>query len=204
MWFGFCTRPVCFSADSTRSMATNGYSGGDVRLGGGRDIFRQLVELQFWLILIFLPATASGALTIEKERDSLALLLLTTMPPWSILLQKYLSRLMPMLSFLLLSFPLMAVAYSYGGVDADELIGSIVLLLLFAAEVCAMAIMCSARCATTPESLMLTYGVLLLLYQIPPLWPPHMFGYLREQGQCRGVLSIVTTTMRQCPEASWS
>src|SRR5690606_16553836 len=159
--------------------STVGSDGGDLQLGAGREIFRELVELQFWLILIFLPASASGALTIEKERDSLALLLLTTMPPWSILIQKYLSRLTPMLSFLLLAFPLLAVAYSYGGVATGELVASIMLLLLFAAQVCAIALMCSAYCRTTPEAFILTYGVLVFLFIVPPVWPPHLFAIIR-------------------------
>jgi ABC-type transport system involved in multi-copper enzyme maturation permease subunit len=170
-----------------------GGGGGDVRLGAGRDIFRSLVDLQFGLILIFLPASASGALTIEKERDSLALLLLTTMPPWSILVQKYLSRLMPMLSFLLLAFPLLAVAYSYGGVATGELVSAIVLLLLFAAQVCAVAIMCSAYCRTTPEALILTYGVLLACFVVPPIFPPHLFTLVRTSGQQFGTYPIVMT-----------
>jgi ABC-type transport system involved in multi-copper enzyme maturation permease subunit len=171
--------------------STLGGEAGDVRLGAGREIFRELVELQFWLILIFLPATASGALTIEKERDSLALLLLTTMPPWSILIQKFLSRLTPMLSFLLLALPLLAVAYSYGGVATGELIASIVLLLLFAAQVCAVAVMCSAYCRTTPEALILTYCVLVVLFIVPPMWPPHLFALIRTSGQQMGIYPLV-------------
>jgi ABC-type transport system involved in multi-copper enzyme maturation permease subunit len=171
--------------------STLGGEAGDVRLGVGREIFRELVELQFWLILIFLPATASGALTIEKERDSLALLLLTTMPPWSILIQKFLSRLTPMFSFLLLAFPLLAVAYSYGGVATGELVASIVLLLLFAAQVCAVAVMCSAYCRTTPEALILTYCVLVVLFIVPPMWPPHLFAMIRNSGQQMGIYPLV-------------
>ncbi|MBX3437767.1 MAG: hypothetical protein KF861_09770 [Planctomycetaceae bacterium] len=143
--------------------AIAGGSSTNVRLGAGRDIFFELVRLQFWLVLIFLPATASGALTMEKERDSLALLLLTTIPPWSIILQKYLSRLIPMLSFLLLGLPLMAAAYSYGGVATGELIGAIGLLMLFAVQVAAVALACSSYCRTTGEAFVLTYVVLAVL-----------------------------------------
>lgn len=148
---------------ATGLFAIAGGSETNVRLGAGRDIFHELVRMQFWLVLILLPATASGALTIEKERDSLALLLITTIPPWSIVLQKYMSRLIPMLSFLLLGFPLMAAAYSYGGVATGELLGAILLLLLLAAEVAAVAVACSAYCRTTGEAFVSTYAALGLL-----------------------------------------
>ncbi len=168
-----------------------GESGGDIRLGAGRDIFHDLVRMQFWLVLIFLPATASGALTIEKEHDSLALLLLTTIPPWSIVLQKFLSRLIPMVSFLLLAFPLMAAAYSYGGVATGELIGAIGLLLLFAAEVASVAVMCSAYCRTTGEAFIATYALLALLAAFG-IWPQLHFSLLTE------------TTVPNAVEETWT
>lgn len=170
---------------------TVGADGGSLELGLGEEIFRDLVQLQFWLTLIFLPATASGALTIEKERDSLALLLLTTMPPWSILIQKYLSRLTPMMSFLLLGFPLLAVAYSYGGVATGEMVASILLLLLFAAEVCAVALMCSAYCRTTTESLISTYVCLLCMSLVAPVWPPSLFAGIQSPNRVVGIYPIV-------------
>ena len=90
-------------------------------LGRGRFMFERLVTYQFWAIFLFLPAISCTALTIEKERNSLGLLLITSLRPWQIVLQKALGRIVPMLTFVLLSFPLMAVAYSFGGVTEDYL-----------------------------------------------------------------------------------
>ena len=69
-----------------------GRAGGEIDvaagLGQGIETFRGIVELQFAAIYVFLPAMTAGALTLEKERDTLTLLFLTTMSPWTILLQK--------------------------------------------------------------------------------------------------------------------
>ena len=78
-------------------------------LGSGRQMFEFLIIMQFFGVFIFLPAMMSGVLTYEKERDSLSLLFLTRLRPWEIVLQKYLGRLVPMFTFLLLSLPLLAV-----------------------------------------------------------------------------------------------
>ncbi len=150
---------------------------GQVQIGAGQEIFHNLVHLQFWLVLIFLPATASGALTVEKERDTLSLLLITTIPAWSIVVQKYLSRLLPMLSFLLLGFPLLAVAYSYGGVATSELLGAIGLLMLFAAQVAAVSICASAWFRTTGEAFIATYVILAIMAMFR-LWPMSHVGRL--------------------------
>ena len=78
-------------------------------LGRGRQIFVQFLQIQFWVIALFLPATTAGVITVEKERNALGVLMLTTLGPLRIVLQKLLSRLLPMYSFLLLAMPLMAV-----------------------------------------------------------------------------------------------
>src|SRR5690242_20647700 len=46
-------------------------------MGRGREMFESLVWLQFFAIYAFLPGLACGVLTAEKERDTLAMLLLT-------------------------------------------------------------------------------------------------------------------------------
>lgn len=108
-----------------------GFLSGDTNtLGRGRFMFERLVTYQFWAIFVFLPAISCTALTIEKERNSLGLLLITSLRPWQIVLQKALGRIVPMLTFLLLSFPLMAVAYSFGGVTEDYLWSGTYLLVI--------------------------------------------------------------------------
>jgi len=136
-------------------------------LGRGRMVFEYLMILQFLGIYLFLPAMMAGVITTEKERESLALLFLTSMGPWAILLQKYLGRLVPMFTFLLLSLPLMGVAYALGGVSTAYLLSGIYLLFLTCLQVGAFALMCSAFCRTTVGAVVTTYvsGAFLSLFQ---------------------------------------
>ena len=90
-------------------------------LGRGRGMFVALVYIQFVGVLAFLPATMSGVITQEKEQRSLELLLLTDLRPSEILLQKYLGHLIPIFTFLLLSLPLLAICYAFGGVSPEYL-----------------------------------------------------------------------------------
>ena len=84
-------------------------------LGHGREMFAAIIGLQFTGIYLFMPAITCGVLTLEKEHNSLGLLFLTRLGPWTIVLEKYLGRLVPMLTFLLLSMPLLAFTYTFGG-----------------------------------------------------------------------------------------
>jgi ABC-type transport system involved in multi-copper enzyme maturation permease subunit len=87
-----------------------------------------------------------GAIAGEKERGSLSLLLLTPLTPGEIILQKYLGGLVPMFSFLLLSLPLGGLAYSLGGVSADDLLAAAIGLVLAALWVGAVSLYASVWC----------------------------------------------------------
>ena len=116
-------------------------------LGEGRQLFDALVGFQFAGIFLFLPALMSGRITQEKERESLALLLLTDLSSAQIVLQKYFAGLVPMLTFLLLGLPLGAVAYAFGGFPPRDLALAAAMLLLACLQVGALALWCSALSA---------------------------------------------------------
>jgi ABC-type transport system involved in multi-copper enzyme maturation permease subunit len=130
-------------------------------LGRGMGPFNFLVMAQLVAIYLFLPPLVAGALAQEKERDTLGLLFLTSLTPWELILQKYVGRLIPMLTLLFLSLPLLAVAYSLGGVSAGMLYSSAMTLFLTCLWVGALALECSAHEATTLQSLVRCWGICL-------------------------------------------
>jgi ABC-type transport system involved in multi-copper enzyme maturation permease subunit len=117
--------------------------------GSGRTMFLSIVYLQFAGIYLFLPAMMCGVITQEKERSSLELLLLTSLRPSGIVLEKYFAGLVPIFSFLLLSPPLAALAYSFGGVQLSEIAIAAYFLTLAALQVGAFSLLASVWCRTT-------------------------------------------------------
>jgi ABC-type transport system involved in multi-copper enzyme maturation permease subunit len=138
-------------------------------MGTGRDMLEVIFGIQFFGIALFLPAMMCGRIAEEKERDSLVLLLLTDLGPWSIVLQKFLGGLVPMLSFLLLALPLGAISYAFGGVTTELLALGLWSLLLGCLQVGALALMCSAFCRTTVAALVSTYLLAAAFYLGPVL-----------------------------------
>jgi ABC-type transport system involved in multi-copper enzyme maturation permease subunit len=139
-------------------------------MGRGRGMFERLLAFQMAGICVFLPAITAGAFAQEKERNTLGLLLITSLSPWELVAQKLLSRLVPMLTFLLLSFPLMAVAYSFGGVTDASLWTGLVLLLVATVQIGAMSLFCSAYFSTTFEALASSYVLLGILNTMCPVF----------------------------------
>ena len=126
-------------------------------LGQGQTLFNELLRWQFWGLYLFLPVVTSSAITSEKERDTLSLLLLTKLGSWTILLEKLLSRLVAMGSFLLLGLPLAAVAYSLGGVEIESILKATYVLCVTSLQVASFALLCSTWFRTTSSAFVGTY-----------------------------------------------
>lgn len=132
-------------------------------LGRGGMLFSKLTALQFTGVYLFMPALVCGVITQEKERDSLMLLLLTRLGPWTIVFEKLLSRLIPMATLLLLCLPLQALAYSLGGVSPQMLWGSQWMLLVTAIQMATLALACSCWFRTTAGAFMASYLIGLIM-----------------------------------------
>lgn len=138
-------------------------------LGRGRQMLEILVGLQFAGIYLFMPALTCGVIAQEKERASLQLLFLTRLGPWAILFEKLASRMVTMLGFLLLSLPLLAFAYSLGGISPEYLWTGVGLLLITVFQLGALSLFCSAYCRTTVSAFVMSYLLLAVTSLGPAL-----------------------------------
>ena len=138
-------------------------------LGHGRQMFDMLLVLQFAGVYIFMPAIGASAIAVEKERSTFALRLLTKLDPWTIIFEKLLSRMVPMLTFLLLGLPLLGFAYTLGGFQTDEFIYGGLALGLALLQTSALALFCSAFCRTTTGALIAAYALQVMLMFGPPM-----------------------------------
>ena len=143
-------------------IAGGGAQSSVANLGRGREMFMMLVRVQMLAIIVLLPAICCGAITSEKERDTLGLLLLTKLSPLTIILEKLLSRLVTMGTYQLLSLPLFAVVYGLGGVELYEIIAVIWLLMACSAVVGAISIYWSAWHRTTAGAFIAAYATMPL------------------------------------------
>lgn len=137
-------------------------------LGRGTELFRALVVCQYSVVYVFLPAYCAGLISGEKERDTLQLMFTTKLSPWSIILEKLFSRLVPFAFLVLTSVPILVIAYNYGGISPAMIWQSALLLMLATFQVAAIAIVCSTYFRRTVASFVATYVVSgLLLYVLP-------------------------------------
>ncbi len=141
-------------------------------LGHGADVLDVVYAIEWGGLVLFVPAIVSGALTAEKERNTLQLLFLTKLGPWTIVFEKLLSRLVPVATFLLVSLPLLFIAYLLGGLTQTDLERATTELALMAFQLAAIALFCSAFCATSASAFILAYVLTAFVFLFPFLAIP--------------------------------
>ncbi len=144
-------------------------------MGAGSLLFPRLVPPLFMAVQLLMPSLVCGSITTEKERNTLGTLFVTRLSPLTIVLEKLGSRLMPMLTFLLLSFPILAFVYSLGGVDQRLLWSTLWLVFWECLLYGSIGLMCSAWYTTTVGAFVASYvlsAVLFTLTRLSPHWFP--------------------------------
>lgn len=136
-------------------------------LGRGRYMFQELTALQHFAIYTFVPLLTASAITIEKERQSLQLLILTGMSPWKMIFEKTMGRVIVFISLMLLILPLFAISYQLGGITPNQIVTSSYILILTTLQVAAISIMVSAWAYSSVVSFIGSYVMTGLITFLP-------------------------------------
>lgn len=95
----------------------------------GRQLFTALLMLLTLIVLVLAPASTAGAISLEREKQTLDLLTATPISSLAIVLGKLLSALGWVFLLLLASIPVTALVFTFGGVGPDDLVKGYVVLV---------------------------------------------------------------------------
>jgi ABC-type transport system involved in multi-copper enzyme maturation permease subunit len=98
----------------------------------GRQLFVGLVFLLTLIVLVLAPASTAGAISLEREKQTLDLLATTPISSLAIVLGKLLSALSWVFLLMLASIPVAALVFTFGGVGPEDLVRAYVVLLVTA------------------------------------------------------------------------
>ena len=138
-------------------------------LGQGRQPFIVLLVVQFFTVYIFLPAVACGTIAGEKERNTLQLLFLTRLSPWTIIFEKSLASLIPFLFLSLPAIPLFMLFYSFGGLSIKLVFGAVWCIFLAAIQTTMLSIFCSAFFRKSVSAFVMTWVMGVTMFLTPPI-----------------------------------
>ena len=95
----------------------------------GRQLFAALLALLTLIVLVLAPASTAGAISLEREKQTLDLLTTTPISSLAIILGKLLSALGWVFLLLLASIPVTALVFTFGGVGPDDMVKGYLVLV---------------------------------------------------------------------------
>jgi ABC-type transport system involved in multi-copper enzyme maturation permease subunit len=129
----------------------------------GQALFTGLLLVETVLVAILAPAFTTGAISLEREKQTLDLLVTTPLSSLGLVLGKLGSALAYVFLLIFASLPMAAVVFLFGGVEPDDLVRAYVLLVCFAVGFGAIGLFISALVKRTQVATVLTYLTILTL-----------------------------------------
>jgi len=127
----------------------------------GQVIFASLLMLETLQVAFLAPAATAGSISLEREKQTLELLVVTPISSLAIVLGKLLSALVYVWLLIAASIPLTAVVFVYGGVGPEDVVRGYVVLIVTALGFGAFGLFASSLVKRTQAATAISvFGVL--------------------------------------------
>ena len=127
----------------------------------GQGIFAALLMLETLQVAFLAPASTAGGISLEREKQTLELLVVTPITSLAIVLGKLLSALVYVWLLIAASIPLTAIVFLYGGVAPEDVLRGYLVLIVTALGLGAFGLFCSSLVRRTQAATAITiFGVL--------------------------------------------
>ncbi len=129
----------------------------------GQGIFAALLMLMTLQVVFLAPSSTSGAISLEREKQTLELLIATPISSLAIVVGKLLSALVWVFLLIAASIPLMAVVFVFGGIGPETVLSGYAVLIATALGLGSFGLACSSLVKRTTASTAITiFGVLAI------------------------------------------
>jgi ABC-type transport system involved in multi-copper enzyme maturation permease subunit len=150
---------------NAQGMAVGGFGGfgGQANASAliGQSIFTLLSIFQLVLISFIAPAFTAGQISLEREKQTLDLLISTPMRPSAIVVGKLAAALAFVVLMIVAAIPITAIVLMYGGASVEDIVRQQAVLLATALALGAIGLFYSALIKRTQAATVLTYITVL-------------------------------------------
>src|SRR5918995_6953219 len=176
------------------SQYTTGFGGTNAAASPaiGQGIFAALLMLMTLQVVFLAPSSTAGAVSLEREKQTLELLVTTPISSFAIVIGKLLSALIYVFLLIAASIPLMATVFVFGGVGPEDVIKGYIVLIVTAIGLGSFGLLCSSLVKRTTAATAITiFGVLAITIGtifVLGFW--QAIGRFDENGNREGLFGI--------------
>ena len=129
----------------------------------GQEVFGALVVVETLLVVFLAPAFTSGAISLEREKQTLDMLAATPISSFAIVVGKLVSALAYVFLLIAASIPLTAIVFVFGGVGPDDVLRAYAVLVVSAIGLGSLGLFISALMQRTQGATVVTFFMVLVL-----------------------------------------
>ncbi len=137
--------------------------GGSVQYSDVLEIYTIITAVEFFLLMLVVPAVTAGSVSGERERQTLEILLTTKLTAGSIIRGKLLSSISMMLFLTFTSLPVMALVFTIGGITLRDMAEFLLLIIITAVYLGSIGIFFSVLFKKSTSATVGTFGSVLVL-----------------------------------------
>lgn len=151
--------------------------------------------IEFIMLMFIMPALTASSISGERERQTLDLMLTTTMHPREIVSGKLFSAMTTLLLLILSGIPVQALVFVYGGITISDM----VMLLICYGAVALLAggtgIFFSALAKRSTVATVCTYAFIIIL--VAGTYAINAFSFKMSQNEINSYMSTISTVTKQ-------
>jgi len=129
----------------------------------GRTVFETVLLVELLILMLIIPAFSAGAVTSERDRQTLIPLQVTLVGPIGIFMGKVAASAGFVLLMMIASAPVLAVPFILGGLSLSTIVASLAALLLIGVLLASIGVACSCIFRKTQTATLAAYASVLAL-----------------------------------------
>ncbi len=136
---------------------------GQVEYSNAIGLYIVLIVIEAFMVMFLVPAYTAGSIAGEREKQTLEILLTTTLKPRQIVWGKLLSSISMVLLLIVSTLPTISIIFTIGGVGLTDLLEFVIVVFVFAILIGSIGIWGSVMIKRTVPATVFTYGGIIVL-----------------------------------------
>lgn len=154
-----------------------------------------VASIEFIMLMFIMPALTSNSISGERERQTLDLMLTTTMKPGEIVQGKLAAAFTTMLLLVLSSFPVLSLVFVYGGITVTDMVQLLLCYVTVALFSGAVGVFFSALLKRSTLANVCSYVTIIFL--VAGTYGVNVFAYRMSQNEISSYMDAVDNVIRQ-------
>lgn len=130
---------------------------------GASKVYFIMICLEMLMVVFILPSFTAGSIAGEREKQTLEMLLTTTLKPRQIVMGKLMSSVSMILLLVISSLPVISIIFTVGGIGMEDIIQFMFAILIISLFIGSMGMFSSAVLKKTVPAIVLSFAEVLFI-----------------------------------------